>query len=191
VWERLSVERWIFTAAHELGHLLLHLDAYDVSKTDDLRAKACGGARAATRAPGVQAEALVRRELEGRSRRPTRWRPPTSSGSIRLRRSRGSRIDWWPSGAAGRCFVPAFYEVPTRARTLTRTGPQMDDANVRLVVSLDDLRMDVLVSEQRKLKRAASHPAPHTLSTNTRRRTACSSRLPRPRVSRQRSLIQF
>jgi len=35
VWERLSVERWIFTAAHELGHLLLHLDAYDVSKTDE------------------------------------------------------------------------------------------------------------------------------------------------------------
>lgn len=24
-WERISVERWIFTAAHELGHLLLHL----------------------------------------------------------------------------------------------------------------------------------------------------------------------
>jgi Zn-dependent peptidase ImmA (M78 family)/DNA-binding XRE family transcriptional regulator len=29
VWDRISVERWIFTAAHELGHLLLHLDAYD------------------------------------------------------------------------------------------------------------------------------------------------------------------
>lgn len=26
---RIAVERWIFTAAHELGHLLLHLDAYD------------------------------------------------------------------------------------------------------------------------------------------------------------------
>ena len=23
-WDRISVERWIFTAAHELGHLLLH-----------------------------------------------------------------------------------------------------------------------------------------------------------------------
>ena len=34
-WERLSVERWIFTAAHELGHLLLHLDAYDVDKADE------------------------------------------------------------------------------------------------------------------------------------------------------------
>lgn len=33
VWERISVERWIFSAAHELGHLLLHLDAYDVTKT--------------------------------------------------------------------------------------------------------------------------------------------------------------
>lgn len=35
VWERLSVERWIFTAAHELGHLLLHLDSYDVCKTEE------------------------------------------------------------------------------------------------------------------------------------------------------------
>lgn len=35
VWERISVERWIFTAAHELGHLLLHLGAYDVAKTDE------------------------------------------------------------------------------------------------------------------------------------------------------------
>lgn len=32
VWERISVERWIFTAAHELGHLLLHLDAYHVEE---------------------------------------------------------------------------------------------------------------------------------------------------------------
>ena len=28
-WDRISVERWIFTAAHELGHLLLHREAYD------------------------------------------------------------------------------------------------------------------------------------------------------------------
>jgi Zn-dependent peptidase ImmA (M78 family)/transcriptional regulator with XRE-family HTH domain/predicted HTH domain antitoxin len=34
-WERLSVERWIFTAAHELGHLLMHLDAYDVERSDE------------------------------------------------------------------------------------------------------------------------------------------------------------
>jgi Zn-dependent peptidase ImmA (M78 family)/transcriptional regulator with XRE-family HTH domain len=32
-WERISVERWIFTAAHELGHLLLHLGAYQIDKT--------------------------------------------------------------------------------------------------------------------------------------------------------------
>lgn len=25
VWDGISVERWIFTAAHELGHLVLHL----------------------------------------------------------------------------------------------------------------------------------------------------------------------
>lgn len=30
-WERISVERWIFTAAHELGHLLLHASSYDRS----------------------------------------------------------------------------------------------------------------------------------------------------------------
>jgi Zn-dependent peptidase ImmA (M78 family)/DNA-binding XRE family transcriptional regulator len=37
VWDRISVERWIFTAAHELGHLLLHLSAYDVAKTEESR----------------------------------------------------------------------------------------------------------------------------------------------------------
>lgn len=31
VWDRIPVERWIFSAAHELGHLMLHLEAYDVS----------------------------------------------------------------------------------------------------------------------------------------------------------------
>ena len=30
VWERISVERCIFSAAHELGHLMLHPNAYDV-----------------------------------------------------------------------------------------------------------------------------------------------------------------
>ena len=34
-WERISVERWIFTAAHELGHLVLHLSDYDVNHTDE------------------------------------------------------------------------------------------------------------------------------------------------------------
>ena len=33
-WERISVERWIFTAAHELGHLLLHQDEYQRDATD-------------------------------------------------------------------------------------------------------------------------------------------------------------
>ncbi|MFN8630064.1 MAG: XRE family transcriptional regulator [Chloroflexota bacterium] len=32
-WERISVERQIFTAAHELGHLLLHRDEFDPSET--------------------------------------------------------------------------------------------------------------------------------------------------------------
>jgi len=34
-WDRISVERWIFSAAHELGHLILHLDAFDVLETDE------------------------------------------------------------------------------------------------------------------------------------------------------------
>lgn len=34
-WERITVERRIFTAAHELGHLLLHRRAYDVSRTEE------------------------------------------------------------------------------------------------------------------------------------------------------------
>lgn len=35
VWERISVERWIFSAAHELGHLLLHLDAYNIDESTE------------------------------------------------------------------------------------------------------------------------------------------------------------
>ena len=34
-WERISVERWIFSAAHELAHLVLHLDAFDVSRQEE------------------------------------------------------------------------------------------------------------------------------------------------------------
>lgn len=34
-WDRISVERWIFTAAHELGHLLLHPDTFDVAQTQE------------------------------------------------------------------------------------------------------------------------------------------------------------
>jgi Zn-dependent peptidase ImmA (M78 family)/transcriptional regulator with XRE-family HTH domain len=34
-WDRISVERWIFTAAHELGHLVLHLGDYDVNATEE------------------------------------------------------------------------------------------------------------------------------------------------------------
>ncbi len=34
-WERLPVETWIFSAAHELGHLLLHLGAYDVAEEQE------------------------------------------------------------------------------------------------------------------------------------------------------------
>ncbi len=33
-WDRISVERWIFTAAHELGHLLLHPAQYQREATD-------------------------------------------------------------------------------------------------------------------------------------------------------------
>ena len=34
-WEKISVERWIFSAAHELGHLLMHLSAYDVRQVEE------------------------------------------------------------------------------------------------------------------------------------------------------------
>jgi Zn-dependent peptidase ImmA (M78 family)/DNA-binding XRE family transcriptional regulator len=36
-WDRISVERWIFSAAHELGHLILHLDGYDVAEAGEDR----------------------------------------------------------------------------------------------------------------------------------------------------------
>ncbi len=31
-WDRIPVERWIFSAAHELGHILLHTDSYNVDQ---------------------------------------------------------------------------------------------------------------------------------------------------------------
>jgi len=34
-WERLPVEAWIFSAVHELAHLILHLGAYDVSEEQE------------------------------------------------------------------------------------------------------------------------------------------------------------
>ncbi|MCE8027067.1 helix-turn-helix domain-containing protein [Billgrantia aerodenitrificans] len=34
-WERLPVETWIFSAVHELGHLLMHLGAYDVAASEE------------------------------------------------------------------------------------------------------------------------------------------------------------
>jgi Zn-dependent peptidase ImmA (M78 family) len=34
-WDRIPVERWIFTAAHELGHLILHLSDYDINLTGE------------------------------------------------------------------------------------------------------------------------------------------------------------
>jgi len=36
-WERLPIETWIFSAAHELGHLLLHLSAYDTTEEQEDR----------------------------------------------------------------------------------------------------------------------------------------------------------
>ena len=39
VWDRISVERWIFTAIHELAHLLLHPGAYEVGETDEVDAE--------------------------------------------------------------------------------------------------------------------------------------------------------
>lgn len=38
-WERISVERRIFSAAHELGHLLLHPAAYDVQSSEEVDAE--------------------------------------------------------------------------------------------------------------------------------------------------------
>ena len=34
-WDRITVERWIFSAAHELGHLLLHLDDYGLDDEEE------------------------------------------------------------------------------------------------------------------------------------------------------------
>lgn len=34
-WSRLPVETWIFSAAHELGHLLLHLNAFEITEEQE------------------------------------------------------------------------------------------------------------------------------------------------------------
>lgn len=34
-YERIPVERWIFSAAHELAHLLFHLESFDVAQTEE------------------------------------------------------------------------------------------------------------------------------------------------------------
>jgi Zn-dependent peptidase ImmA (M78 family) len=34
-WERISVERWIFSAVHELGHLVLHRPEYKINQTEE------------------------------------------------------------------------------------------------------------------------------------------------------------
>jgi len=35
VWDKVTVERRIFSASHELGHLMMHLDAFDVDQTEE------------------------------------------------------------------------------------------------------------------------------------------------------------
>jgi Zn-dependent peptidase ImmA (M78 family)/DNA-binding XRE family transcriptional regulator len=35
VWERIPVERWIFSAAHELGHILMHRDSFRVQEENE------------------------------------------------------------------------------------------------------------------------------------------------------------
>jgi len=35
VWDRIPVERWIFSAAHELGHIILHPDSFDVKVSEE------------------------------------------------------------------------------------------------------------------------------------------------------------
>jgi len=35
-WDHISVERWIFSAAHELGHLLLHLQSYTADEMEEI-----------------------------------------------------------------------------------------------------------------------------------------------------------
>lgn len=36
VWRRLPVERWIFTTAHELGHLVLHPNSFQVDESEEI-----------------------------------------------------------------------------------------------------------------------------------------------------------
>lgn len=62
-WERITVERWIFTAAHELGHLVLHTEAFEVDATDEEPEEEKEADRFATFF--LMPDAAFRREWEG------------------------------------------------------------------------------------------------------------------------------
>jgi Zn-dependent peptidase ImmA (M78 family)/DNA-binding XRE family transcriptional regulator len=38
-WDRISIERRIFSAVHELGHLALHRDSYNVNETEEIKSE--------------------------------------------------------------------------------------------------------------------------------------------------------
>lgn len=61
-WDRLPVETWIFSAAHELGHLLLHLSAYDVTQEQEDEAQEKEADRFASHF--LMPEAVFRKEWE-------------------------------------------------------------------------------------------------------------------------------
>ena len=37
IWERIPVERWIFTVAHEFGHIILHKNSFNVNATEEIK----------------------------------------------------------------------------------------------------------------------------------------------------------
>ena len=78
-WDRISVERWIFTAAHELGHLLLHPSQYRRDAT------------AMPSEPEQQADAFASEFLMPEAAFATEWEA-TSGHSLLIRALKVKRI---------------------------------------------------------------------------------------------------
>ena len=81
-WERISVERWIFTAAHELGHLLLHSDEYDRAAAVPPEA----GTRESERAADAFASEFLMPEAAFGSAWDATWGDPFLSRVLKVKR---------------------------------------------------------------------------------------------------------
>ena len=93
-WDRISVERWIFTAAHELGHLLLHPGPIPARRYRTPRAGRARGRRLCEQPPDARSRFRARMGRNPRTPAP-RPRPQSQthlSGELQNRALPAGRI---------------------------------------------------------------------------------------------------